>query len=202
MECTWSENIRASITDRATKTTGVTKNYKNHRKHNPVVKRLSNQQKERRLHISPTANNEKVSELKTQRKIILHDIANISNEGKNRSLENLASEIDKCHNDNTKMYQAMKFIKRKPLQNLIVHDKAGRNVREPNSVYSIIIDQFKAYFIDQEESYLEPLIGNPRPLDTPRTKDEVVKSIRKLQNNRAPGYDQRPPELLKYAPTE
>ena len=129
MECTSSENIRASITDRATKTTGVTKNYKNHQKHNPVVKRLSNQQKERRLQISSTANNEKVSELKTQRKIILLDIANISNEGKNCSLDNLASEIDKCHNDNTKMYQAIKFIKRKPLQNLIVHDKAGRNVR-------------------------------------------------------------------------
>ena len=35
-------------------------------------------------------------------------------------LDNLALEIDKCHNDNTKMYQAIKFINTKPLQNLIV----------------------------------------------------------------------------------
>ena len=49
---------------------------------------------------------------------ILHDIANCE-------LDNLPSEIDKCHNGNTKMYQAVKFIKQKPLQNLMVYDKAG-----------------------------------------------------------------------------
>ena len=41
-----------------------------------------------------------------------------------------------------------------------------------------------------------------KPLDTPITKHEVAKSIRKLRSNRAPGYDQIPPELLKYTPTE
>ena len=202
MECISWENIRASITDGATKTIGFTKNNKNHRIHNPVVKRLSNQQKELRFRISSTVNNEKVRELKTQRNGILHDIANMLNEDKNCELDNLASEINKCHNDNTKMYQAIKFINRKPLQNLMVHDKADRNVTEPNAVYKIIKDHFKANFNDPKESKLEPFTGNPRPLDTPIIKDEVAKSIHKLQNKRAPGYDQIPPELLKYAPTE
>ena len=134
-------------------------------------------------------------ELKTQRNRILHDITNILNEDKNRELDNLAPEIDKCHNDNTKMYRAIKFINRKPLQNLIVHDKAGRNVTESNTVYKIIRDHFKAQFNDPTESKLEPFIGNPRLLDTPIINDEVAKSIHKLRNNRAPGYDQIPPEL-------
>ena len=148
MECTSLENIRASITDAATKTIDFTKNNKNHRIHNPVVERLSNQQKELRLCISSTVNNEKVIELKTQRNRILHDIANILSEHKNRERDNLASEIDKYHNDNTKMYQVIKFTNRKPLQNLIVHDKAGRNVAEPNAICNIIRDYFKAHFID------------------------------------------------------
>ena len=79
----------------------------------------------------------------------------------------------------------------------MVHEKAGRNVTEPNTVYNIIRDQFKA-----KESKLEQFIGNPTRLDTPITKCEVAQSIHKLRNNRAPEYDQITPEILKYAPTE
>ena len=79
----------------------------------------------------------------------------------------------------------------------MVHEKAGRNVTEPNTVYNIIRDQFKA-----RESKLEQFIGNPARLDTPITKCKVAQSIHKLRNNRAPEYDQITPEILKYAPTE
>ena len=85
--------------------------------------------------------------------------------------KNQASETDKCHNDSTKLYQAIKFINRKPLQNLIVHDKSGRNVTKPNAVYNIIRDHFKTHINDLKEPKLEPFIGNPRPLDTPITTD-------------------------------
>ena len=126
-------------------------------------------------------------ELKTQCSTILHDIANILNEDKNCELDNLALEIDKCRNDTTKMYQVVKFNDRKPLENLMTSDKAGRNVTEPNAVYNIIIYHFKSHFKDQRESNLEQFIGNPRPLDTPIIKDEEAKSIHKLRNKRAPG---------------
>ena len=99
MECNSWENIWASITDAATKTIGFTKNNKKHRIHSPAVERLSNQQKGLLLRISFTVNNEKVIELKTQRNRVLHDIDNILNEDKNRELDDLASEIGKCHND-------------------------------------------------------------------------------------------------------
>ena len=81
------------------------------------------------------------------------------------------------------MYQAVKFINRKPLQNLMVNDKAGRNVTETNEIYNVIRDHFKTHFSDPKEPKLEPFIGNPRPLKTPITKVEVAKSIHKLRNN-------------------
>ena len=113
-----------------------------------------------------------------------------------------ASEIDKCHNDNTKTYQAVKFINRKPLQNLMVHDKAGRSVTKLNAVCKIIRDHFKEHFNNLKESNLELFIGSPRPLDTVITKHEVAKSIHKLRNNRAFGYGQIIPELLIYVSPE
>ena len=85
------------------------------------------------------------------------------------------------------MYQVVKFNDRKPLENLMTSDKAGRNVTEPNAVYNIIIYHFKSHFKDQRESNLEQFIGNPRPLDTPIIKDEEAKSIHKLRNKKAPG---------------
>ena len=97
MGCSSRKNIRARFTVAATKTICFTSNNRNNRLHNPVVERLSNQQKEVRLRISFTVNNEKVRELKAQRNRILRDIANVLNEDKNR-------ELDKCHIDN-KMYQ-------------------------------------------------------------------------------------------------
>ena len=95
------ENIRGSITNAATKKIGLTKYNENHGTYYPVVERLSNQQKE--LRISSIVNNEKMRQLKTQCNRILHDIAIVLNGGKNREIDNLASEIDK-HNDNTKIY--------------------------------------------------------------------------------------------------
>ena len=83
MACTSWENIRASITNAATKTIGFTKNKRIHRSNNPVAERLSNQQKELRLHFTSTVNNEKVRKLKTQR-------PNVLNEDKNRKRDNLA----------------------------------------------------------------------------------------------------------------
>lgn len=46
----------------------------------------------------------------------------------------MASEIEKFYNGNFRMYQTIKFINRKPLQNLMVHDEAGRNVTESNAI--------------------------------------------------------------------
>ena len=56
------------------------------------------------------------------------------NKHKNRKIDNLASEIDTCHNDNTTVYQAIKYINRKAPQHLLVRDKDSRNLTEPKAV--------------------------------------------------------------------
>lgn len=83
----------------------------------------------------------------------------------------MASEIEKFYNGNFRMYQTIKFINRKLLQNLMVHGKPGRNVTETNA--RNVRDHFKACFNDPKESKLEPFIGNQRYLDKPITKDKV-----------------------------
>ena len=62
MECALWENIRANITDAATKTICFTKNNKMYRMHNPVVERLSNQYKEFCLRISSIVHSQKFQE--------------------------------------------------------------------------------------------------------------------------------------------
>ena len=52
------------------------------------------------------------------------------------------------------------------------------------------------------ESKLKPFIVNWRLLDSTIAKDEVAKSIHKLRNNRAPGYNQISLQLLRNAPPE
>ena len=49
---------------------------------------------------------------------------------KNIELDQLATSIDN-YRDNTKMYQAVKTLKRKPIQNATVHDNKGRTIMEP-----------------------------------------------------------------------
>ena len=64
-------------------------------------------------------------------------------------------------------------------------------------MYDIIRECFRAHFNDPKKSKLDSFVNNPRPLDTSLIKDEVVKSIHKLQNNRTTSV---PPETIKYAP--
>ena len=116
------------------------------------------------------------------------------NEDKNRELDILATMINV-----TMITSKCTKLSNLSTENLVVHDKAGRNVTEPIVIYNIIRDHFKAHFNDPKESKLEPFIGNPRPLHTTITKIEVAKSIHKLRKNRSPGYDQKPSELLNIA---
>ena len=142
----------------------------------------------------------KVNELKQERNTILHNIANILNDDKNRELDQIATHIDDNFYNNTKMYQAVKLLKRKPIQNQSIHDKHGRNITDPNEVYIIIREHFKSHFTDPNEPILQPFTGEARSLNIQITMGEVSKSIKKLHNNRANGYDEIAPEFFKYAP--
>ena len=81
-ETTNWKQIEQAIIETATETVGYKQKHQRHRVHNPEIERLSRQQKEIRLAISQTDNNDKVKELKQQRNRILHQIENSLNEQK------------------------------------------------------------------------------------------------------------------------
>ena len=62
------------------------------------------------------------------------------------------------------------------------------------------INTFQRQLKDDGVEKLELFDGNPRKLNSPFTKEEVMKSITKLNNNRSNGYDNISAELIKYGP--
>ena len=170
--------------------------------HNSQVEEFSNRQKQLQMQISNINDVVKANELKQERNTILHNnnIANILNKDKNRELDQVATHIDEHFHANTKMYQAVKLLNRKSMQNPFVHDKHGRNVTDPIEVCNIIREHFRSHFTDPNEPTLQPFTGESRSLITQITVEEVSKSVKKLHNKRATGYDKIVPEFFKYAP--
>ena len=66
--------------------------------------------------------------------------------------------------------------------------------------YNIVTIFLESKFQNSGKPFIEAFFGEPRKLKKPITKEEVRKSINKLNNNRAPGKDGIQGELLKYGP--
>ena len=194
--CNWQQ-IETSIIDSAIETIGYKKKHRNQRSHNQEIEVLSQQQKRIRLQISETKDKDKITKLKHKRNQILHQINNKLNEAKNKELDEIATVIDNCR-DNNKMYLAVKLLNRKPLQNPIIHDNEGKVVTNPVAIHEIIKQHFETHFNDETAEPIEPFVGLPRPLNVPIMNEEVKQSIAKLNNNRAAGHDKIIPEFLKY----
>ena len=102
--------------------------------------------------------------------------------------------------DDSKMFKSVKMLNQKKYQNPIVQDEKGRNVTQPVKIYEIIKDHFNEHFNDPDEREIDQFVGAERKLNTPITFEEVQKCSKKLNNNRAAGYDKIPAELIKYGP--
>ena len=98
------------------------------------------------------------------------------------------------------MFRAVKNLNRKPLNNPFVFDKEKKKVTHPQEIHDIIKDHFKNHFYKEHHANIEPFSGVPRPLKNPITLEEIRNAVRKMTNNRAPGFDNISVELIKYAP--
>ena len=188
--------LEKCILSSAAETIGYRKKFQNQRTYNPEVEILSNNLKQLRLQFSENKDPVKIKQLKQQRNLVLHEISKKLNEDKNNELDQIAEKIDKSK-DNTKMYQAVKQLKRKPLQNANLIDDNGKSVTDPDKIYNIIRNHFKSHLTEESTNPIEPHTDEPRPLNKSISIEEVQCSIKKLKNNRA--TDNIAPQLLKYS---
>ena len=160
---------------------------------------MSEKQKELRIRINNCKVIDKRKEMKSERNRILHNIKKTIIEDKEKQLDEKIKEIDKTK-DTTKMFKAIKELTRKKLENTYVHDETGKSVTNPQEIYNIINKHFQEQFNDETAEYLEPFKGPPKNLNNEITTDEVKRSVKILNNNRAPGYDKITAEMVKYGP--
>ena len=98
------------------------------------------------------------------------------------------------------MFKAVKILNRKQFENPIVHDKKGKPITNKQEVHNVIKEHFSNHFFEKKITTRIKL--NDHQLENEITIDEVTKSIFKLNNNRASGYDKITAEMIKYGPEE
>ena len=94
------------------------------------------------------------------------------------------------------MFKAAKILNRKQFENPIVHDKKGKSITNKQEVHNVIKVHFSNHFFEKKITTRIKL--NDHQLENEITIDEVTKSIFKLNNNRASGYDKITSEMIKY----
>eukprot|EP00112_Aurelia_sp_Birch-Aquarium-sp1_P006574 Seg1722.4 transcript_id=Seg1722.4/GoldUCD/mRNA.D3Y31 product="Craniofacial development protein 2" protein_id=Seg1722.4/GoldUCD/D3Y31 len=164
----------------------------------PRILQLSKEQKKLNTQINAnTTSKEKRTQLKKRRNKIMHEIRNILNEERNKKIFDDIENIEKYENQSTKMYQAVRTIKKmKPKKPLIINSKEGKTTNE-NKQVKIIREHFKNFFADKNYKQIEDIA--PKEMKKPFTTEEITQATQKLKNNKTPGIDQLIGEQFKYS---
>ena len=184
----------------ATKTVGVLTN-SHGRRHtsDPLVKDLSYQQKALRLRIYQSNTSEDRSNIRQARNALLRKINKRLRELAIKQADALADDITST-DDCRKMFRAAHALKvTGPTPTLAVHNADGQFMGTDQGKADTICKWFSQQFTDPDDDSLESFTGDPRPLTTPITDDEVSQAIKSLKNCRSPGPDGIPNELFKCA---
>ena len=92
------------------------------------------------------------------------------------------------------------MLNKKQYENPSILDKKGKSITNKQEIHNVIKEHFSNHFFDKKITTI--LIMNDHQLEHEITLDEVTKSIMKLNNNRALGYDKITTEMIKYGPEE
>ncbi|GFR67754.1 very-long-chain enoyl-CoA reductase [Elysia marginata] len=176
---------------------GTTAHSRHNRVPDPVISELSTKQRDLRLRIQNTPIDEKRSDLKKERNVIIHQIRKQVNERRNKELEEKVESINNANDDHA-MFKAVKLLNKKQYKNPKVEDNSGKLVINPSDVLTIVAEYFKSKFQDLSIENIDAFQGLTKALDKRITAGEVRKSLDRLKNNRASGQDGTSAELLKY----
>jgi len=165
--------------------------------HDPRIAELSSQQRDLRLQIANTTNEEKKRTLKLERNQLLHQIRRLALEAAEQRLDRSAEEVERLK-DGAKMFKAVNLMKRKKASKPKVADVEGRIIGNDHEAAATIQQHFSSQFNGQDTPQLQAFVGPPTPLMSPITVAECEASLKRLNNGRAAGADSIPGELLKY----
>lgn len=167
----------------------------------PLVKKLSEDQKKLRRDYEATKSKERRKKLKTERNEKIHQIHKLLKKKRNDEIEEKIAQIENLPNDSRKMFSAIKDINRqKPKVPLLLEMKNGGLTSNDEQQTLIIQDHFEKQF--KKNVKPSEIVSKIKPTEmrNPFTEDEVKKAAQRLKNNKSAGKDNIKPELIKYAP--
>ena len=145
-------------------------------KHNDEeLSQLSKRQKDIRVKIQNTKDNNKRDRLKIERNRILHTIRKRQIKLKNEEIEKKIEGINSAKCDHA-MFKATRLLYQKQFENPKVEDQEGKLASNPNDILDIVSSHFKSKFEDEKVEEITPFEGEPKPLKNPITPEEVRKS--------------------------
>ena len=195
------DNVIELVKKSAEEILGLKTPSRNNRVHDIEIELLSKQQKDLRNLISCCNDAGKLTVLKAKRNKILHTIASKTLANREAEIDAQVQEIDRMQ-DHTKIFKAVKMLKRKKFENPFVHDEQGKRITNPEAIYNTVREHFKQHFYNEQHTAVDAFVGNPSKLNKPITIDEVKQAIKRLNNNRASDHDGITAELIKYASEE
>ena len=160
--------------------------------------RMSTEQKEMRLKIEICTDEKKMRSMRKERNRILKNMTKRMKQVKEEQISQIVKEIESSK-DNTRMFKAVKHLKKKEPSIQFVHNDKGECVHNPQAVHDEIMKHFKKHFLKENLPKTTKFLEGPKKLRKEITTEEVQKAIQSMSNNKAPGKDGIPVELLKYA---
>ena len=182
------EEVLKCVKDAATETIGIAP-YRTHRRYtqDPLVAKLSSQQRALRHCIEATGDSKDRSKLRRERCHILRQINRRLPDLACCRVDTLASEITSS-DDFRKMFRAVKAMKFTPRQpSLSVQDPEGKFIATDKAKADAICMWFAQWFTDPTVVPLASFVGPVQPLNQPVTATEVEAAIKLLQNGHALG---------------
>ena len=171
---------------------------------NPILEELLQKQITQRLAINDgrLKSPQQLEDLRKERNTTLRKIEKIRTQEEESKLNSIIEDINNTH-ESAQMFKAIKALNSTTIKSYPkVLDQDNKFTSNPNKILTITKTFYQEKLLKEEEEFINPFSGPPRPLTTPIEEEEVAKAIRKLNNNSAAGEDGIPSELLKYAPGE
>ena len=142
MRCKQWDNIVNACQEASEEVLGYKE--KSDKRSDDVIKRLSEQQKKLRVQINATQDKEKRGQLQQKRNKLMREIRNRKESVEKAKIIQDLEEIEKCKDDSTKMFKAVKHTHRKkPEQTILVENGNGSLTSQEEEAVEIVTDILK-----------------------------------------------------------